>query len=303
MGKQIDWKPILDETALEAGHLYLLYTDATPLAAPEGEGSFNIQRHEVHPSYGDRQGHYYTVQGWTHYARLDAPESDTSQKLEEVTREIIAEIRRRTMGLSFPPKVAQRFREEINYETTKVTAPEPEADELSKFEEAWNDGLDRVILTYPNVLKSFPDISAKARDRIAKVIETLRENRSKPESKRFPAMFTFPTSGRYSVIVKENGDSEVIDEDKGIVIKDRSWEKHDAFGPEIPRDLDSLDRAKIFPEDYAHLNQPEVPEAVKDLMWNESLGPGSKFTFKDVNADILEAYEIGRKSRTEKVNW
>ena len=88
-----------------------------------------------------------------------------------------------------------------------------------------------------------------------------------PEPKRFPAMITFPTSGRYSVVVKENGDSEVIDEDKGVVIKDRSWEKRDA------------------------------PEAVKDLLADGDLLEASGMNRMAFNNRILEAYRRGREGK------
>lgn len=44
----------------------------------------------------------------------------------------------------------------------------------------------------------------------------------------------------------------------------------------------------------------EIPDELRTLLWDEDSDPGQNFNFKSVNADILEAYYLGRNAAKEK---
>src|SRR5208283_4947194 len=53
-------------------------------------------------------------------------------------------------------------------------------------------------------------------------------------------------------------------------------------------------------------NQPpaptgDVPEGIEDLLWDESLEPGSKLTFADVNKDLIESYRRAQLDAAENL--
>jgi len=44
-----------------------------------------------------------------------------------------------------------------------------------------------------------------------------------------------------------------------------------------------------------------VPEGIEDLLWDESLEPGSKLTFADVNKDLIESYRRAQLDAAENL--
>jgi len=107
---------------------------------------------------------------------------------------------------------------------------------------------------------------------------------------RFPRMVAFPEPGKYSVKIKENGDSCVVFEDKQIVMNDRSYEMNDAKD----RELDWHSQPPSEPE------VPEVPEEIKDLLFHKDGYPLNDQQFQMYfNTMVFEAYRRGQESGKE----
>jgi hypothetical protein len=110
---------------------------------------------------------------------------------------------------------------------------------------------------------------------------------------RFPRMVAFPEPGKYSVKIKENGDSCVVFEDKQIVMNDRSYEMNDAKD----RELDWHSQPPSEPEVP---EVPEVPEEIKDLLFHKDGYPLNDQQFQMYfNTMVFEAYRRGQESSKE----
>lgn len=56
-------------------------------------------------------------------------------------------------------------------------APESSSTDLSKLEESFNNALDRLMMSYPLIIKTFPGIDKKVRDQVRMAIEEMRKSK------------------------------------------------------------------------------------------------------------------------------